>query len=188
MKRIVFILLTGILLESHAQTSLEEIRLSYFSPFGNNFGAKLGTTLPIKDWEDLKKKGITSSLFLAPQLGFFVRPSVNRNYLINAEIGIKRSAIERKSYLAYSFGIGYLLSSEVLGGAVNLGTGDFTENTELRSFLLPTLNVELGSHKRKRFTLFYRLSYGRKISFNDEDAGFFAFEIGTRFLIKPPSK
>lgn len=166
-----------------AQDRIPPVTLSYYSPFGTHLGTKVGTTFLISNSEvegNLKP----NTLFFNPQLGYFVRPTVNRNLQINSEIGIKRGSRKGKAYIALIIGLGYLLSSEVVGGSVNLGSAEFIKDRSKRSSLLPVINLELGSNKQKRLTFFYRLFYGRKVSLASENSGFFGLEIGTRFLTK----
>ena len=174
----------GIWATLDAQEKGLPITISYFSPFGNHFGARVGTSTDIMQWEKASKRGVSPlrNLHLKTQLGCFARPDVSQNYLVNTEIGIRRSASGRKSYLAYSMGLGYLLSSEVVGGSVNLGTGKFDKEREASSSLLPTFNIELGSNKEKPLTFFYRLFYGRKLAFSGENSAFFGLEVGLRFV------
>lgn len=167
-----------------AQDQKPAITLSYYSPFGNQFGSRVGTNFQFKkDGQERDEHTSHGSIFLHPQVGFFIHPSVSQNYLINTDLGFKRSFSGRQIYFASSIGLGYLLSSEIVGVSVDLGSGELVREKENRSSLLPTFTIELGSGKQRRLTFYYRLFYGRRIAFGDENSSFFGLEVGTRFLM-----
>ncbi|MEM9896919.1 MAG: hypothetical protein AAF789_11155 [Bacteroidota bacterium] len=159
------------------------LTVSYYAPFGTHLGVRIGTTFVTKSWEiEQDEFKIKKEILANTQVGFFSRPSISQNYLLNGEVGLRRSSTKRKVYWAVLGSLSYLNTVETIGGSLNLGTGEFSKTTEMNSSIIPQLNLEIGSNKQKKATFFYRIFYGKKIPFTGEVSGFFGLEIGARIL------
>ena len=167
-----------------AQDEKLSLSIGYFAPFGVNFGGQAGVVIPYKELRSSEKGTYRKRLLLNPHVAYFARPDVERNFLINLKSGLEMRKAERKFYFFPSLGVGYLHTVRTLGGTVNLGTGDFSRQTESINAFLPTINLELGSSAWKSFGYFGNLYYGREITSGQSNAGFFGIEFGFKYHLK----
>lgn len=149
-------------------------------------GLKIGTTFTFKEWNKEKNYIIKqSSLFVSPQMGVFMRPKNHISYVINADVGYKMNRTIKRFYVAPSLGLGYLLENRTLSTTIDLGSGDIIgKDKELIHYFLPTINFEFGQEGKNKVGWYSKLSYGRKISQQLEDSGFFALEIGIKINLE----
>ena len=149
-------------------------------------GIKIGTVLNVKKWS-IEKNGKTSfrTLYINPQIGIFVRQENHTSIVLNGDVGYRLRNSKRNIYIAPSVGFGYLFSNQLLSQKVDLGSGDIIgKDKQIRTCFLPTLNFEFGNEAYKKIGWYAKLSYGRKVSFNNESSAFFALELGLIFTIK----
>lgn len=162
------------------------IHIGLYAPYAFHPGIKIGTVFSLEDWQ-IEDGAITKSrsYYVSPQVGVFSRISNHTSYLLTTDLGYRRSSNDSKLYLATSIGLGFLMENQTLGSTVDLSNGTVTnKDKELRSYFLPTLNIEFGKESIRKLGWHSKFSYGRKISTPREDSGFFALELGLRLLIR----
>ncbi|MEO1513765.1 MAG: hypothetical protein AAFV95_02090 [Bacteroidota bacterium] len=169
-----------------AQNSAEglPISVSYFSQAVYQPGAKIGTQLNLRQWQrSYERKSNTylkeQSIFVGPQLGFWMLPNDHRFVLLNAEIGYRYQKSRRQTFSAFSIGLGHLLQSRVESFSVDLGGGDIGDKDRVSSHhFMPSLNYAFGKAINSKISWFSRLSYGLKLASNDASRAFFLVEVG----------
>jgi hypothetical protein len=187
---ILFLFVLSFSIPLSAQKSLQDISIGYYTPFFVEFGGKISTSIHLKKWETTNSKDVVrnKTIYISPQIGYFVKPKNHDNYLFNCELGCRSQKADKKWYGAATFGLGYLLTSHIVSGSVNLGTGEITKERENISSLLPTLNYEFGKTPTDKMGYYFKLFAGRKIAFGAEGAGFYGAELGLKFNLQNASK
>lgn len=172
-----------------AQYKLQDISIGYFTPFFIEFGGKVSTSIHLKNWELVSQTGESRyrTLYLSPQIGYFVKPKNHDNYLLNFELGYRTQKDDKKWYGAATFGLGYLLTSHIVSGSVHLGTGEMTKERENVSSILPTLGYEFGKAPTEKMGYYFKFFVGRKMAFGAEDSGFYGAELGLKFNLQNTS-
>lgn len=161
------------------------ISIGYFSNYGFQPGAKIGTHFDLKNWEteSENKKGTftkSKSLYISPQIGFFSFVKNNTNFMVNADIGYRRIKSLKNRYSAFSLGLGYMNRSQITGVAVNLSDGSQEKQRTSSSYFLPTLNCEFGKFINSKIGWYSKFSYGLRLSPNEKQTTMFFIELGTR--------
>lgn len=177
--------------DCQSQTTSQKIPLSiaYYGHYLIQPGFKIGTQITLKTWEKeihRKKGSVTKqrSLFISPQLGLFTRIRQNTNYLFNTELGYKTQKKGRKTYVAFSTGLGYLLQNKVTSFSVNLGNGDLgNKQRELVHIFLPTLNFEFGGAISARLGWYTKYTVGYQLSFQQESKLSMFLEAGAKIFL-----
>lgn len=183
---LLFSLLFLLVFRVSAQKDDPTLSLGYFAPYGVQFGAKGTASFHLKDWHHKTSNDSTKTqqLNISPGIGYFVFPSVQRNYLLNVEtIYQLRNSTKRFTPMA-SIGIGYLLSRQKLGGSVNLATGDITYDVETLHHFLPTLNIGFNIVPRKTIGYYLKGFFGRKFTADRANSSFFGLETGLTWYLK----
>lgn len=177
-----------ILLSYHglmAQTETNGFPLSigYFSQFGFQPGAKISTSFKMKEWN--KETGIIKHkvLFISPQLGFFVRPKNNTNFLMGLNVGIQAQKLEHAFFSAYSIGLNYLYQRQIQSVSVPLGEINPMNNIQNRSYFLPTINYTLGRNIRPNLNGYIQLEVGQRIGGNIESASIILLGLGLQMKL-----
>ena len=180
------VLLCSLSLVAQQESEVIPVSVGVYCPYVFQPGIKIGTAVNLKKWEVEKGDRIKSrSLFTSPQIGLFVRPQNHNSYVLNLDLGYKIKSNKRRIYIAPSLGLAYLMADQILSTTVDLSNGNIVEkDREIRNYFLPTINFELGNEKNKKIGWYTKLSYGRKISSQIEDSGFFALELGLKFFIR----
>ena len=172
-------------LNLNAQNSGHSMSIAYFSPFGNQFGGKIS----IQKKLDKLSGNIPffKEVYLSPQIITFTRPKIHTNGMVNFEIGSIKQVNGKKFFIAPALGIGYLISSRIVGGSTHLGNGEFKKDKETWSSVVPTLSISLGSRKGDSLGYYFKPFYGRNIYLDRDNSGFFGLEIGMSFDLKSKS-
>jgi len=156
-----------------------------YAPYATQPGLKLGASFSLRSMTMMTGNGEQNRhLYLSPQFAVFHRFNNHTSYQLSTDLGIYNSRRRQKLYIAYSLGIGYLMENQTLGTTIDLGTGNVaSKDKDLRTYFLPTLNIELGKLNSKKIAWYSRIAYGRKVS-RREDSGFFALEFGIRMHLR----
>lgn len=188
-KTILFLFILGMSTHLFGQIKVQDLSISYYTPFFVEFGGKVSTSIHLKNWESTNTKNIVrnKTLYLSPQIAYFVKPKNHDNYLLNFELGYRSQKVDHKWYGAATFGLGYLLTSHIVSGSVNLGTGEMTKERENISSLLPTLSYEFGKAPTEKMGYYFKFFVGRKMAFGAEDSGFYGAELGVKFNLQNTS-
>ncbi len=191
-KKIFFIFFLSLVSFSlHAQTGLKELPLviGLYAPYISQPGGKIATYINLKQWskknpEEENAFEKANSLYVSPQVGAFVRPGNHNSLLLNADVGFKHLKRSR-FFTAYSIGIGYLNTFQIISETIDLGSGEtIGTDRERKGYFLPTINFELGKEAKKRIGWYSKLSYGRNVSTKQENSAFFALEFGLSIHLK----
>jgi hypothetical protein len=191
MKRIIFCLLMLLccypLLSQGSEKGIP-ISIGLYAPYFIQPGLRVGSSVSLKSWKgDKASTSFTQAktLFVNPQIGFFVRPGNHRNLLVSSDVGMKWHKAERPFYKAASIGLGYLNRFQIVSSTIDLSTGEVSgRNRERIDFFLPMANLELGHRPMKSIGWYTKLSYGRNMSAKIENASFFAIETGLNFRLR----
>ena len=165
------------------------LQVSYFGHYVFHPGVKIGTEYSFKSWE--KRKGRKhvftkkKSLFISPQVGFYVHPKNHSAFLANSEVGYNRVKDKRNTFISYSFGLGYLTQ-------FNAGATYFeNENGEIRTkkigakgYFFPTINFGFGKYFSEQFAVFSKLSLGTKVGYNTSGSIDPILELGIKHSFK----
>ena len=163
------------LTSAKAQTSFQEnlpLHISYFGQYGLHPGFKIGTHFDLLNWEkqkDRKKRSITKykSLFVSPQIGFYIHPKNHLGLSINADFGYKRLHSRFNFYSAYSIGLGALTQFNAGTTYVFDESGEVSQKAfASRTYLLSTINYEFGQQVTPVFGWFGKISFGVKAPYN----------------------
>lgn len=171
-----------------AQRTNFEWQVGYFAPYLSNMGGIMGCAF------DLKELGVDSTeqrvskhrLQVLTQLGYFAQANVSQNISLNPEWVYRYNKLDKRFFLFASVGTGYLLSFQSQDGLLNLGTGEIDYRYEALNYFLPTLNMGLGVDPKKRLGFYFKATYGRKLSTQNANAGFFSLSSG--LILKINSK
>ena len=183
---IILLSIIGFSLLAQSEEKGIPITLAIYAPYGIQFGGKVGTTINFKVWEAAKtnKKSCcpyARTFFVSPQIGFFVRPNNHNSLLLNSEAGFKNIKHKRRFYTAYTIGLGYLNTFQILSSTIDLSTGEIVaRKRERRAYFLPGINFECGQDAKRNVAWYSKFAFGRKISNNIEDSSFFALELGLK--------
>lgn len=163
-----------------AQKKDLEWQLGYFTPYLSNMGGTVGCAFDLKELgEDSREQRKSKQrLQLLTQLGYFTQTNVSHNILLNPEWVYKLNRLNKRFFLTSSVGTGYLLAFQRQDGALNLGTGEIDYRYEALNYFLPTLNIGFGVDPKKHLGFYFKTSYGRKLSAQNANAGFFAISSG----------
>ena len=165
------------------------ITIAYWGHYTIQPGFRLGTELTYKQWEVIKERkgapiSIWKSFYLRPQIGFYTRPTVHNNFLVNAEIGYKKQKRLKKNYSSFSLGIGFLRRYQILSHTVDLGSGETTDkDREAYNYFMPTVNYELGRTINTKFGWFTKFTIGTMISAEEESSTVFFQELGLKYYL-----
>jgi hypothetical protein len=178
---------TGLL----AQTT--QVSVGYYAPFAIEPGAKAGVHLYLKDWATEKtKKDVEllkhNYLFINPQVGFFSRPRNHSSLLINGDVGVKRQKDGKKTYSAFSVGLGYLAKFSITSFTVNFSGEIIKKERERQDFFLPTINYEFGGSINQTIGWYTKCSYGIKLSSTIEKQPALFTEFGMKFNLGKTTK
>ena len=158
--------------------------------FGHNYshpGIKIGTQYDWREWERRKerKRGEVvkkKSLFVSPQIGFYVHPKNHSGLLINADFGYQRLKTKRGFYSAYSIGLGYM--TQFNSGTTYEAQDDGSIKTKKfasRAYFMPSLNMEFGQKINERFGWYSKFTLGSKLFYNTGVSAETFFETGLKF-------
>ncbi len=156
------------LLTSLAAHAAPPLTIGLYAPYGTQPGLKLGTEIDLP-----------GGLLLAPQVAAFTRPWNHSSGMANLDLSYRRQGRGTR-YSTISVGAAYLLSAQIVTESIDLSTGGYTTDRQLRHYATPTLSYELA-WSRPVADPYLKLSVGRKISPQVADSTFFAAEIGLRF-------
>ena len=167
-----------------AQEQSWPLKVGLYAPFAIHPGIKIGTDLGVKSWQTEDGSEIRSeSLYASPEFSVFRRFGIHTNYLINADVGYQRKSNQRKLYASTALGLGFLMRDQIVGTTIDLSSGNtLAKEKEWRRYFLPTLNFEFGKNTARKMGWYSKVSYGRLISSEREDSGFFALEFGMRWV------
>lgn len=159
--------------------------VGYFAPYGVQYGAKAGITIPWKNWESEKKEDQfrTYNVTIDPQIGYFTYPKVQNNFLINMDLAIHTRKNDKRFSPMASVGIGYLLGLQKQDGTVNLATGEINFETNTLHYFVPTVNLGFDISSKKSLGFYFKGFFGRKIIRELKDSSFFGAEAGITFNI-----
>ncbi|MCG8576672.1 MAG: hypothetical protein MI810_17470 [Flavobacteriales bacterium] len=176
MKKIILaLLLFGSYLPSTAQSNSDKneiISVSYFGHYGFHPGLKVGAQYSLKDWKKTKErkektKIKNKSLFISPQVGFYVHPGNHSGLLLNADLGYQRKKEHSSFYSAWTIGLGYLTQFNAGITYVQEQNGSITaKKWASRMYFLPTLNYEIGQQLNEKIGWFGKISAGAKLFYN----------------------
>lgn len=168
-----------------AQKDKPAVFLGYFAPYGSQFGGKAAVSFHVKNWkkEDQTEARRTHQFYLSPQFGYFVFPSVQRNYLFNLESVYQRTRPNKRFAPTASVGLGYLLARQQQEGAVHLGTGEITYEVTSLHYFTPTIGLGFNIIPKKVIGYYLKGFYGRKITSQQENAAIFGLEGGLIFNV-----
>lgn len=172
-----------------AQENGVPITIAYSGHYGIQPGVRLGTELTRKQWDVSKeRKGesltIRKSFYLRPQIGFYARPNVHNNFLVNVEFGYKKQKSHKKNYSSFSLGLGFLRRYQILSPTVDLGSGEVTnKDREAHNYLIPTVNYELGRTINTKIGWFNKFTLGTMISTEKESSLAFFHELGLKYYL-----
>lgn len=182
-------LLLGFSISAQNKTPNIPISIGYFGHFLYQPGLKVGTHFEFKNWQTEKactKGDITKakSYFVSPQIGYYNWSGRNYNFLLNADIGYRRVKVERRSYSAFSIGLGYLATSELISVVRNLNDGKIlAKNRMHKGYFLSTINYEFGRAINSRLGWYNKYSVGKKWSPNNDGMGVIFVELGVNFSL-----
>lgn len=193
MKKIsLIVLMTTAISAVHAQSSLLDktpISIGYYGHYFLHPGIKIGAQYDWKTWEtqkQRKKKTVvkTKSLFVSPQVGFYVHPKNHSGLLINADIGYQRIKQRRGFYTAYSLGLGYLTQFNAGATYVAEDDGSITaKKFASRAYFMPTLNAEFGQKINPKIGWFSKFSVGSKLFYNTGVSAEVFMEMGVKIKL-----
>ncbi len=145
-------------------------------------GVKISTEFNLKKFTQPANTGRSKNVYISPQIGFFTRPGIQNNLLVNTEIGIRRRNNENGFFTAFSLGAGYLREYQILSTSINLGDGKISsKNMEGRGFFLPSLNLEFGKSLNNSMDWYSKGSFGKKINASKQETTLAFIELGLRF-------
>lgn len=164
------------------------ISVSYYGYNAFDPGLKIGTQLQLKTWKKTKRrKDIIKhrTLFLSPQLGGYVNLKNHSALLLNTELGIETSKMNRRFYNTPSLGLGYLTQFNS-GITYSLqDDGSVKKKTiSTTGYLMGTLNYEIGQHITQNFTWFTKVSLASKLFYNTGFSVSTFLELGVKFKLK----
>ena len=160
-----------------------QLTVSYTGNFLIHPGLRVGYEFPIEGLPVGESSQLRS--FLRPQIGTFTYIDRNTNYLLGADLGVRRQKTGKKSAAALSLGLNYLGESEKLGFAVNLGSGDRSDvQREWRHYFLPTLNYQWSTAIGKKNRCFTQVNWGYALSTKRESEMYLLLDIGIKFSMK----
>ncbi|MEM8567435.1 MAG: hypothetical protein AAGF85_13320 [Bacteroidota bacterium] len=177
-----------------AQEKEIPISLSYSAPYFIQPGFRLGMELAQKRWEAVKERkgkslNVTKSLYIQPQVGFYARPRVHNNWLLNAELGYKRKRNDKKGYSNLSVGLGFVQRSQILSLTVDLSSGEITDkDRETQNYFMPTVNYEMGRIISPKMGWFTKLSLGALMATKQEGHLVLIYELGLKYNLKLKSQ
>ena len=163
---------------SMGQANSNTLSIGYYAPYGIQFGAKLGASFTLKNWDKESESSRVSKLSVQPQISYFVFPDVQHNVLLNNEIVYSLHKVDKRFFPMVSVGTGYLLAIQNTDGSVNLATGDISNNTETLHYFLPTFNLGFGIAPKKSIGFYTKAFYGHKIGSISENEAFFGIDLG----------
>lgn len=169
-----------------AQTESKKIPISIgvFSHAGWHPGVKIGTQFDLKNWKKKTEKSTKlNSLYVNPEVGFYVYPNVHTAYLMNADFGYKRMKGQKEQYSAFSIGLGFLNQSQITETKVNLSDGSKEKTRENWVWFLPTLNYEFGRSINKRIGWYGKISYGFKVASARDNSAVLFIGLGIKYNI-----
>lgn len=172
-----FSLLLSSGLFSQSQLFNNNVSLGYLAHMGIQPGIKIGSDFTLKSFNS---EGGYKGLFLSPQLAYFVNPEINNNFLLNVEFGYKTQKPGKTFYSAFSIGSGYKLQSYIKSVNVDLGSGDLSQNRELRHYFVPTINYEFGMAFRKSTGWYSKLTYGHEYLGAEGTSMIISIELGLK--------
>lgn len=169
-----------------AQERNIEWQVGYFVPYFSNNGGTLGCAIDLKIFgENSNESGKSKkSLQLLQQLGYFAQTNVSHNVLLNPELVYRWNKLDKRFFLSSSVGAGYLLAFQRQDGTLNLATGETDYRYDNLNYFLPTINLGLGVDPKKHLGFFFKASYGRKLSTQNENAAFVGLSTGLIFKFK----
>lgn len=177
-------------LSANAQTDFMEkkpVSIGYFGHYYFHPGIKIGTQYDWREWEkrkERKKKTVlkSKSLFISPQLGFYVHPKNHSGLLINADFGYQRVKDTRGFYSAYSIGLGYLTQFNAGTTYVSNDDGSITtKKFASRGYFMPTLNMEFGQQINEKMGYYSKFTLGAKLPYNTGFSAETFIELGMKF-------
>lgn len=163
-----------------AQMNTKEWQVGYFAPYISDMGGTVSYAFDLKEFRDNSKEQGKSKqrLQLLSQLGYFIQTNVSHNFLFNPELVYRWNKLDKRFFLTSSVGTGYLLSFQRQDGSLNLGTGETDYRYDALNYFLPALNMGLGVDPKKNLGFYFKTTYGRKLSYQSANAGFFAISTG----------
>ena len=181
-KSILLFLLVFMLLNISAQDNknnkLSSIYVGYYAPYGNQFGARVGVAYPFKKWNTETR---IKELNITPKLGYFVKPDIQQNYILDVALEYKWYKPSRKMQPKLGFSLGYLLSRQNVDGTVNLANGNINFRKRTLNAFVPTINFGFERKNEKLLSYYYSVFYGRKFLGQEVNSDFVGLEIGLIF-------
>ena len=182
--RLLVIIFTFFTIPLMCQIDSYPLYVSYFAPYGVQFGVKVGTSFHLKTWGFNKSDEVSKErhLSISPQIGYFINPNVQNNILLESALDYKWYKSGRKLHFITGIATGYLMGIKKRDGTVNLGSGNISNiDAETVHYFIPTINAGLEKDPGKSLGYYARAFYGRKIASEVEDDAFFGAELGLIF-------
>jgi len=165
------------------QSKRTPISIAYFSQFGFQPGAKIGTTFNLKELSTTTQKVKKRNLFISPQIGFFSWPNNHSNLLLSTDIGIKKQKEGHSAFSAVSLGLGYLHEFQVSAIAINLGDGNQSTSRTCYSYFLPTINYTFGNRISPVIDWYSKIGVGQRIGGDISNTMTILLELGVQFQL-----
>ena len=162
------------------------ISISYFGQSAIHPGIKVGTAFKLKSWSASKGEKVKlRDLVVQPQFAIYTRVGYNTNYYFLTDLGYRMQTQDKRFYMIFSGGLGYLMQSEHLGFSVDLGSGDHTnKNREFRGYFIPTVSYELGGNIKPKLGWFTKVAMGRQFSGAKENSSVLFLDVGVKIKLK----
>jgi hypothetical protein len=163
-----------------AQNNNKEWQVGYFAPYISNMGCIVGYAFDLKELGDNpnEKRKNKQHLQILTQFGYFTQTNVSQNFLLNPELVYRWNKSDKRFFLTSSLGAAYLLAFQRQDGTLNLGTGGIEYRYDALNYFLPTLNLGLGVEPKKHLGIFFKATYGRKLSVQNANAVFVGLSTG----------
>ncbi len=181
---VLFLFTSSLLAQDIEKDSLNNekfsLRVGYYAPYINQFGARVGFSYPLKKWAKENKKAQTRihKLEIIPKLGYFANIDIQRNYFLDVELQYKWYRPKRKIHPKIGVALGYMLARQNIGATVNLGNGSFTFDRRSLHFLVPTIHLGFEKNRANRIGYYFSAFYGRKFTGQEVNSDIFGLEAG----------
>lgn len=159
------------------------LSVGYWGMYTVHPGAKLGLSIPLKDWKITKDQSRTNniSLFIQPEFGVSTHIDYSTSYLANVNVGTKFQRAGKKFYMGAAIGLAYLAQLDVLSTTVDFQGNIVKQDFGRTDYFFPSINYEVGHELTSVIGWYSKLSFGGKFSLQREAAPILAIEIGLRF-------
>ncbi|MBX2873324.1 MAG: hypothetical protein KTR30_14530 [Saprospiraceae bacterium] len=162
----------------------KSLEVGYFGHYLIQPGLRIGTSIDLRTWTSAGQLSKARSLFIQPQLGYFLQPNSHQTYLGSLGLGyaIQKPKKRGWSYHAVSLGIGYQYRSTQEAFAVSLGDGSRSgKKWSNTSGWVPTMSYTQGIPIHPQLGGYYRLMFGQVFEKSGRNLIALFTEIGLRF-------